>query len=305
MPQSSLPSMRPDELGIPTDDYSALESSRSVTDTPQMGHLYPGLPASGISTHMTSSQGSPAPNGGHTQHRAHSDPSMPPPSMVQNTDSSAGPSSLPAPPPHVRPAVDHSQVPTQSSYSLRQAYGQMADKLVDRIDAHDLVSLWCAKEDEGVSPAPVTATAQLAGPAHITNGSGKGKSVYHEPRVVQDAHLYPGARDETDYQVQSWSQMRKPVYLFLFDSGLTNQMILNILSQRSSCDPSRRQCIPVAGYRYLHRTIQSAQVIMTPKHSSSLPKTRSSSMATPMPTPPLSVRMDLSSYLYSTQVTCP
>ena len=39
-----------------------------------------------------------------------------------------------------------------STYSVRDAYGQMANKMMDQIDAHDLVSLWCANEDDTLAP---------------------------------------------------------------------------------------------------------------------------------------------------------
>jgi len=84
----------------------------------------------------------------------------------------------------------------------------MADKLVDQIDAHDLVSLWCAKEDDASAFASETSTTRLGEPASITSAAGKDQSVATEAKVIQDAHLHSSDSAQEDNQAEGWVETR-------------------------------------------------------------------------------------------------
>jgi hypothetical protein len=214
MPQSSLPSMRSDQLGAATSNHISSETGKSKESSIKKstaGHLLPGMPATDHTTLPDSTQGSPVTLPNQNPRQTH----MMQPPASQGNDTTAGPSSIPAPPRHVQPTIDLGKIPTPSSYSLREAYGQVANKSIDQIDAHDLVSLWCAKEDEEVQVAPVSSTPQLAASAPINDPSGRDRSISHESRVIQDAHLCPDVQRGTEHQTQSWSQARKILNVFL------------------------------------------------------------------------------------------
>lgn len=213
MPQASLPSLRPKELGIPEDESAttaeATRSTKPATTTSYAGYSHAdATAASGRLSHAGRAHGSPPLGQNSVSHHTVNQGSVAASTAPHISKSAAGQSSVPAPPPHVRPAVDLSKIRTPSSYSLREAYGQMADKLVDQIDAHDLVSLWCAKEDDASAFASETSTTRLGEPASITSAAGKDQSVATEAKVIQDAHLHSSDSAQEDNQAEGWVETR-------------------------------------------------------------------------------------------------
>jgi len=204
MPQSSLPSMRRDELDIPNDDvphnFPPPPALETTTFRPHTGNLQTAtstttprpVTAPAQSSRYTFIDDSPA----KATRSARQDPSV------------ATGSHLPAPAPHNQPTTGVNDMAPMSTYSVRDAYGQMANKTMDQIDAHDLVSLWCAKEDDTLAPTTSWSdTADLDQSTSTSQNSGRKEPISTEPRVVQDAHLHQATGSYQDPNVQAghWS----------------------------------------------------------------------------------------------------
>lgn len=188
MPSSSLPSMGPDDVGVPYDAVIPLPSESIPVPPPAPSISAPHTPAPmaaampDIRTPQPSQHNSPAPRQGQTPRRVPSTPSgsQPPlrPSMSPMPQT-------PAPP------LRHGQQPLAGVYDAENAYASYRGVDPGDLDAHDIVALWCSKEDDEGAPRTVAHPAPQGGAEH--------PGIL--PRVVQDALNYDGVPDADHDQI--------------------------------------------------------------------------------------------------------
>jgi len=189
MPTSSLPSMGPEDISVPYDAVILLPGESTIgihSDPLQNTPSTPVNCAAEVSASMTphpSQHNSPASPQLDASPRMSSTPSAPRPALIASVSPLP---QTPAPPPHV------SDQRPKGVYDVERAFATYRGVNPEDLDAHDIVALWCSKDDDEGPPRTAAQPALR----------GESDPIGNLPRVVQDALEHEGAPEPEHEQAE-------------------------------------------------------------------------------------------------------